>query len=51
MQGTEPRHREGMRSKLKRLARRGWPVEVSPAGLPVLVACGRAGGRHGHWRG
>jgi hypothetical protein len=29
-QGTEPRHREGMRSKLKRLARRGWLVEVEP---------------------
>jgi len=28
--GGEPRHREGMRSKLKRLVRRGWLVEVEP---------------------
>jgi hypothetical protein len=28
--GGEPRHREGMRSKLKRLVRRGWLVEVAP---------------------
>jgi len=28
--GGEPRHREGMRSKLKRLARRGWLAEIQP---------------------
>jgi hypothetical protein len=28
--GTEPRHREGMRVKLKRLVKRGWLVEVEP---------------------
>jgi hypothetical protein len=28
--GAEPKHREGMRSKLKRLVRRGWLVEVEP---------------------
>jgi hypothetical protein len=28
--GGEPRHREGMRSKLKRLVQRGWLVEVEP---------------------
>jgi hypothetical protein len=33
--GDQDRHREGMRSKLKRLARRGWLVEVSPG----LFAC------------
>jgi hypothetical protein len=33
--GGEPRHREGMRSKLKRLVKRGWLVEVSPG----LFAC------------
>jgi hypothetical protein len=36
--GGEPRHREGMRVKLKRLVKRGWLVEVSPG----LFAC--AGG-------
>jgi hypothetical protein len=33
--GTEPRHREGMRVKLKRLVKRGWLVEASPG----LFAC------------
>jgi hypothetical protein len=33
--GAEPRHREGMRIKLKRLVERGWLVEVSPG----LFAC------------
>ncbi len=33
--GSEPRHREGMRVKLKRLVDRGWLVEVSPG----LFAC------------
>jgi hypothetical protein len=33
--GSEPRHREGMRVKLKRLVARGWLVEVSPG----LFAC------------
>jgi hypothetical protein len=28
--GGEPRHREGMRSKLKRLVGRGWLVEAEP---------------------
>jgi hypothetical protein len=28
--GTEDRHREGMRSKLKRLVGRGWLVEATP---------------------
>jgi hypothetical protein len=36
--GTEPRHREGMRIKLKRLVERGWLVEAEPG----LFAC--AGG-------
>jgi hypothetical protein len=39
-QGVEPRHREGMRSKLKRLVRRGWLVEVEPG----LFACAPGGG-------
>jgi hypothetical protein len=34
--GGEPRHREGMRSKLKRLAGRGWLVEGEP-GLFTLA--------------
>jgi hypothetical protein len=34
-QGVEPRHREGMRPKLKRLVRRGWLVEAEPG----LFAC------------
>jgi hypothetical protein len=40
--GTEPKRREGMRIKLKRLVGRGWLVEVSPG----LFACaaGVAGG-------
>jgi hypothetical protein len=33
--GAEPRHREGMRIKLKRLVERGWLVESSPG----LFAC------------
>jgi hypothetical protein len=33
--GAEPRHREGMRSKLKRLVQRGWLVEATPG----LFAC------------
>lgn len=33
--GTEPRRREGMRIKLKRLVGRGWLVEASPG----LFAC------------
>src|SRR6266487_4274437 len=33
--GTEPKRREGMRIKLKRLVERGWLVEVSPG----LFAC------------
>jgi len=33
--GTEPKRREGMRIKLKRLVGRGWLVEVSPG----LFAC------------
>jgi hypothetical protein len=43
--GTEPRHVEGMRSKLKRLVRRGWLAEVEPG----LFACasGIAGGAGG----
>jgi hypothetical protein len=36
--GAEPRHREGMRIKLKRLVQRGWLVEATPG----LFAC--AGG-------
>jgi hypothetical protein len=36
--GAEPRHREGMRIKLKRLVERGWLVEATPG----LFAC--AGG-------
>jgi hypothetical protein len=36
--GVEPRHREGMRIKLKRLVERGWLVETEPG----LFAC--AGG-------
>ncbi len=36
--GVEPRHREGMRIRLKRLVERGWLVEASPG----LFAC--AGG-------
>src|SRR6266540_4404993 len=36
--GVEPRHREGMRIRLKRLVARGWLVEASPG----LFAC--AGG-------
>lgn len=40
--GAEPRHREGMRSKLKRLVRRGWLVEVEP-GLFACVPGARAG--------
>jgi hypothetical protein len=36
--GAEPRHREGMRIKLKRLVERGWLVETEPG----LFAC--AGG-------
>src|SRR6266540_838624 len=36
--GAEPRHREGMRIKLKRLVARGWLVEAEPG----LFAC--AGG-------
>src|SRR6266545_4808878 len=36
--GAEPRHREGMRIKLKRLVERGWLVEAEPG----LFAC--AGG-------
>jgi len=35
--GAEPRHREGMRSKLKRLVGRGWLVEAGPG----LFACAR----------
>src|SRR6266540_455417 len=40
--GSEPKRREGMRIKLKRLVGRGWLVEVSPG----LFACaaGVAGG-------
>src|SRR5512132_4443234 len=38
--GAEPRHREGMRVKLKRLVARGWLVEASP-GL-FACACGVA---------
>jgi hypothetical protein len=34
--GTEPRHVEGMRSRLKRLVRRSWLVEVEP-GLFALA--------------
>jgi hypothetical protein len=41
--GAEPRHREGMRIKLKRLVARGWLVEVSPG----LFAC--AGGWLRRW--
>lgn len=33
--GVEPRHREGMRIRLKRLVDRGWLVEASPG----LFAC------------
>jgi hypothetical protein len=33
--GAEPRHREGMRIKLKRLVERGWLVETEPG----LFAC------------
>jgi hypothetical protein len=33
--GAEPRHREGMRIKLKRLVKRGWLVEAEPG----LFAC------------
>jgi hypothetical protein len=33
--GAEPRHREGMRIKLKRLVERGWLVETKPG----LFAC------------
>jgi hypothetical protein len=33
--GAEPRHREGMRIKLKRLVARSWLVEASPG----LFAC------------
>jgi hypothetical protein len=33
--GAEPRHREGMRIKLKRLVKRGWLVETEPG----LFAC------------
>jgi hypothetical protein len=33
--GTEPKHREGMRIKLKRLVERGWLVEAEPG----LFAC------------
>jgi len=33
--GQEPRHVEGMRSKLKRLVKRGWLAEVAPG----LFAC------------
>ncbi|HEV8652791.1 MAG TPA: hypothetical protein VG276_26230 [Actinomycetes bacterium] len=33
--GAEPRHREGMRIKLKRLVERGWLVEAEPG----LFAC------------
>src|SRR6266516_1965748 len=39
--GIEPRHREGMRSKLKRLVGRGWLVEAEP-GL-FVCATGVAG--------
>ncbi|MGW0882614.1 hypothetical protein [Streptomyces sp. NPDC002671] len=35
--GTEPKHREGMRSRLKRLVARGIPTETEP-GLFTLVA-------------
>lgn len=35
--GTEPKHREGMRSRLKRLAARGIITEAEP-GLFALVA-------------
>lgn len=43
--GDQPRHREGMRSKLKRLVDRGWLVEVAPG----LFACaaGVGGGSNG----
>jgi hypothetical protein len=42
--GTEDRHREGMRSKLKRLVGRGWLVEAEP-GL-FAPAEGVAGARN-----
>ncbi len=44
--GGEPRHREGMRIKLKRLVERGWLVETEPG----LFACaqGVAAGLDGH---
>ncbi|ACU77423.1 hypothetical protein Caci_8604 [Catenulispora acidiphila DSM 44928] len=35
--GTEPKHREGMRSRLKRLAARGILAETEP-GLFALIA-------------
>ena len=41
--GAEPRHREGMRIKLKRLVERGWLVEAEPG----LFAC--AGGWLRRW--
>jgi hypothetical protein len=44
--GGEPRHREGMRSKLKRLVGRGWLVEGSP-GL-FAPADGVAGALNGN---
>jgi hypothetical protein len=43
--GAEPKHREGMQSKLKRLVRRGWLVEVEP-GL-FAAASGVADGLEG----
>ena len=43
--GAQPRHREGMRSKLKRLVGRGWLVESSP-GL-FAPASGVAGALNG----
>jgi len=49
--GTEPRHREGMRSKLKRLTARGWLVEAEPGlfscARGVAGAVERDGARHG----
>jgi hypothetical protein len=35
--GVEPRHREGMRIKLKRLVERGWLVEAEPGCSPALL--------------
>ena len=45
--GAEPRHREGMRIKLKRLVERGWLVETEPGLFACAVGVAKALGDAG----